>query len=459
MPRVGWIAVAVLMTGLTAPAAAQPLGPLGPISPLAPESSPPFGSTPINRNTPTQSNYQQLPPAILGAPVSVSDRIATPTSGNTQFDNPPQRAAALGAPRAVGSAAVSRPTATPVSSELVDDAVERTAYQPPASDPVNDFLKGRSELKEREPARDTGKSMWDTSSRKFGDWGKKVGEMVGDQPGGRWFQSDHLFDSFTSPVTNPFLFEDPRALTEVRPIFIYQGIPSSSKDFFGGNISFFGVQGRVAFTDRWSLVFNKFGGIVLNPNDSSPFGDNTGFAELWLGPKWTFLRSEEYGIAAAGLQFQLPVGSKSTFQNTGDLSLVPYVSYAKNFLRDFQFGSFNVMASTGYTFSVNNERSDYYWLSGHLDFDVANAHRFYPLMEMNWFLVTSKGQTTPIGVEGRDLINFGGQAKGTGLLTGAFGARGKLSENAQIGGAFEFPFAGRRDLFRYRFTIDFILRY
>jgi hypothetical protein len=78
---------------------------------------------------------------------------------------------------------------------------------------------------------------------------------------------------------------------------------------------------------------------------------------------------------------------------------------------------------------------------------------------MNWFLVTTNGTSTPVGVEGRDLINFGGHASGTGLLTGAFGARGKITENAQIGGAFEFPFAGRRDLFRYRFTIDFILRY
>ena len=29
------------------------------------------------------------------------------------------------------------------------------------------------------------------------------------------------------PVTNPFLFEDPRALTEIRPIFMWQKTPSS----------------------------------------------------------------------------------------------------------------------------------------------------------------------------------------------------------------------------------------
>ena len=39
-----------------------------------------------------------------------------------------------------------------------------------------------------------------------------------------WLQSDHCFDDLglISPVSNPFLFEDPRALTELRPIFMYQ---------------------------------------------------------------------------------------------------------------------------------------------------------------------------------------------------------------------------------------------
>ena len=39
-----------------------------------------------------------------------------------------------------------------------------------------------------------------------------------------------------------------------------------------------------------------------------------------------------------------------------------------------------------------------------------------------------------------------GQASGSGLLTWAFGARYKFSESAQIGGAFEIPIAGPRDM-------------
>ena len=210
-------------------------------------------------------------------------------------------------------------------------------------------------------------------------------------------------------------------------------------------MSFFGLQGRVALTDRWSLVVNKFGGITLNSKSPSPYRDSTGFAELWLGPKYTFYRDGETGtLGAAGLQFQIPTGSGGTFQNTGSLSLVPYASFGQNFLRDFQFGSFNFLANTGYSFSTNRARSDYYWLSAHLDFDVGNLHRFYPLMELNWFLYTANGQSTPIGAEGRDLINFGGHASGTGLLTGAFGGRVKITESAQLGRLSSSPSRGGR---------------
>src|SRR5689334_22588699 len=37
--------------------------------------------------------------------------------------------------------------------------------------------------------------------------------------------SDHCFDSFISPLSNPFFFEDPRSLTEARGIFIDNSVP------------------------------------------------------------------------------------------------------------------------------------------------------------------------------------------------------------------------------------------
>ena len=89
--------------------------------------------------------------------------------------------------------------------------------------------------------------------------------------------------------------------------------------------------------------------------------------------------------------------------------------------RDFADRNVNRPVSTGYAFSTTAARSDYWYLSGHLDLDVLNCHHFYPLIEMNYYLMTKNGNTTNIGSEGRDLINFGGQASGKGMMTTAFG--------------------------------------
>ncbi|MDB5307793.1 MAG: hypothetical protein JWO38_1995 [Gemmataceae bacterium] len=464
MPRGPWAtALLLVVTGATAPAAAQPLAPVGPPPALSssldqlPPSVPVRGSAPVDH-----------PPSILGAPIAVRgepvrppvDPLPPAVSGSAwapaSIPEPPAvqkttRAAGLGAPMATGSGVTT--AAGPVSAATVESRVRQAgATTPPPTDPVNDFLARRSGYK-ADSTRD-GKH----DSRPSWKLEDRVGDVLG--PRGEWFRSDHAFDGFISPVSNPFLFEDPRSLTEIRPIFISQRIPGKARDFNGGHVTFFGTQARLAITDRLSFTINKLGGVWFSTGGGSPFSGDSGFSELWFGPKYTFIRNEQTGsLLAGGLLFQTPVGSPGVFQNTGGLSLVPYATYGQNLFRDFRFGSFNFLANGGYSFATSKSRSDYLYLNAHLDMDVMNWHRIYPLVEMNWFVNTSNGTANPIGIEGRDLINFGGQAKGTGLLTGAIGVRGKITESAQIGTAFEVPLAGRRDLFDYRFTVDFILRY
>lgn len=278
--------------------------------------------------------------------------------------------------------------------------------------------------------------------------------------GRQWFQSDHCFDNFISPVSNPFLFEDPRSLTEIRPIFIYQHTPSSNYLFNGGSVGFFGTQARLALTDRLSFVVNKLGFVWVDPKGPTTLSSDTSFGELDLGPKFTFLRNENTGtLGAAGVTFQIPTGSSKTFQDTGSLTLVPYVSFGQTFGQT-SYGAFNALATTGYALSVDNKRSDYFYLSTHLDFDVANLHKIYPLIELNWFHYATSGQSVPFGFEGRDLINFGSTGvSGLDSLTIAVGGRYKFCESVQTGMAVEFPLTTSRDLVNFRFTWDVILRY
>jgi hypothetical protein len=299
-------------------------------------------------------------------------------------------------------------------------------------------------------------------------WGKCKGLINGDAGpvlscGGRsLFQSDHAFDQFISPVTNPFEFEDPRALTEVRPLFFYQTIPHKNYLLHGGSAEIFGAQARVALTERWSFVMNKLGGVALQPHSSGngQFGDDVGLSELDLGPKYTFLRGDRTGtLGAAGLTFQIPIGSRVVFQDTGKLSLMPYVTMGQSFGHS-QYGSFNALGNFGYSFATDNKRSEYFSTNLHLDYDLYNLHRIYPLVEMTWRYYTRAGTDRNLGFEGGDLINFGSTAvSGRNNLDLSVGARFKISEAWQLGTAFSWPLVGTRDINDFRWTIDMIFRY
>jgi hypothetical protein len=279
--------------------------------------------------------------------------------------------------------------------------------------------------------------------------------------GRQCLQSDHCFDGFISPVTSPFLFEDPRSLTELRPIFIWQQTPNKNNPYHGGDIEFFGIQARAAITERLSVTMTKLGGIWQEVHDpTGDFATHAGFAEIELGAKYTFLRQENWGtLGAFGLTFQAPLGNKRVFQDTGTLSVRPYLSLAQNFGRS-SYGSFNFMSTTGGSFALDNSRTDFIFTGLHLDFDVANLHKIYPLMELNWAYYTSNGHVRAQSFEGRDLFNFGAtNVSGHNNLTLAVGARYKFCEWLQTGIATEWTVAGKKDLEDFRLTFDVIFRY
>jgi len=277
--------------------------------------------------------------------------------------------------------------------------------------------------------------------------------------GSDWFKSDRFCDdALISPVTNPFFFEDPRSVTEIDPLLIVSKAPKSNG---GGNVEFYGLQGRLALSQQWSIVINKLGFISLNPQtDVDGYHPSTGFAEFDVGPKFTFWRDENLrNVAAVGLNIEAPIGSKSVFQDTGTLGLDPYITYGQTFGRS-SFGSFDFLGEAGYSFAADDKRSEFFHASAHIDYDVANLHRIYPLLEMNYFHYTRRGDDTDLGFEGADLVNFGSSTVGKrDLLTIAPGARYKINEWASVGAAVEFALTQEKDLEQYRFTLDLTFRY
>jgi hypothetical protein len=306
-------------------------------------------------------------------------------------------------------------------------------------------------------------SFWDKCKGYFNNTGERASAS-----GHCILQSDHCFDYLASPVTVPFLFEDPRALTELKPLFIYQGAPSSNPIFKGGNAEFYGLQARLAITERWSFTLNELGFVTLNPfhpsaDPSGRFSQSTGFAEVVMGPKYTFLRLEQWKtVVAGGLLFQIPAGSPKVFQDTGTLSLVPYLSAAKNFCLPAGWGSINLMGNTGFSGSINRQRSDYFYMNFHVDYNIANTNMFYPFLELNWFHYTQGGQANNpgFGFEGLDLVNFGSHTLGgRDFLAISPGLRFKLNEHIQAGAAVSWPLLKQKEINDYRLTFDIIFRY
>ncbi len=274
------------------------------------------------------------------------------------------------------------------------------------------------------------------------------------------FCTDRDFDNFITPMTNPFLFESAQTSTEVRGLFLGQGIPNPAGPFNGGTAYFAGGQARLAFGERFSVTVNKIGLTSFQPGSGSAVGSATGLAELWLGPKFVAYRNKEsQTLVTVGAIFQIPLGSSSAYQNTGKLSIAPYVSVAQRLFEYGDWGTLNAQANAGYSFATNRDRSDYFYANGHLSWNWRNRGRFFPLVELNWFQYTANGQSSGFGVEGRDLANIGAAVGRSGLFTGAVGARYRFGERWETGAAFELPFAGNKDLFRYRFTLDLIWRY
>jgi hypothetical protein len=390
----------------------------------------------------------------------VSDSGIRPmvTLGTPRKSSPASHAAAT-TPEAIVPNADTPWPATPLPIRLAADHFPSPA--PPNQVAVvrgsvdENYLRGvATSTTEPRVRGDLGTAPW--------DWLSRTVQNSGMEQYCQWFhinttfQSDHAFDEFISPVTNPFFFEDPRALTELRPVFLLQNTPKSNPLFAGGNIEMFALQARLALNDRLSLVLSKLGFIAFQPDAPSPLGDEIGFAEIVVGPKLTFWRDDAANIIAAfGVNFEIAAGGGNVFQSTGSGSVVPYLTIAKEVLDNL-----HLMGAIGYRAGLDSDRSDSFFVSLHADYEF--YRRIYPFVEVNWFHYTGSGKVLVANFEGGDLFNFGSTgASGEDIVTLGVGVRYKFfgSERYQIGTAFEFPLTKGKDILDWRWTIDFIWRY
>lgn len=264
---------------------------------------------------------------------------------------------------------------------------------------------------------------------------------------GLFVSTGYTFSDFISPVTNPVFFEDPRTLTEVRPIFLHHNIPNS---LGGGDVDLIAVQARAALTERLSIIATKDGFIMSDGNLL-----NDGWADVSAGLKYQLYADECCGrLLSTGVSFELPVGSSRALQGNGDGEFHLFASMGTRF-----WTSSHWISSSGFRLPTDrsDESSVWYW-SNHIDHEIIAG--IYTFSEYSWYHWMSSGKNGIPGVEGGDLFNLGSmEVGGNDIVTAAWGLKYKPHEQMEIGIAYEWPMTNRQDLLENRLTTDLILRY
>ncbi|MCC9606693.1 hypothetical protein LOC68_16575 [Blastopirellula sp. JC732] len=261
--------------------------------------------------------------------------------------------------------------------------------------------------------------------------------------------SDHCYDDFISPMTNPVYFEDPRTLTEARFIYLHHQIPTAA---LGGHVNLLAVQLRAALTENLSIIATKDGFAT----STSPLIDD-GWADVAAGLKYNLYKDPfNQRLLSAGFTYEMPVGSTRTLQGNGDGVFDIFLTGGAQFGYNNHF-----LSTTGFLLPCDKsaESSIWFW-SNHIDHRIAGT-KWYVLGEMNWYHYMSSGKAfSAAPIEGGDLFNLGtvGVA-GNDIVTGALGVKYKPSSHMELGFAWETPLTERRDVLQNRITVDAIFRY
>ena len=271
--------------------------------------------------------------------------------------------------------------------------------------------------------------------------------------------SDRCFDDFISPMINFVFFEDPRNLTELRPIYVAHYVPPTVGNGItaDGNVQLYAAQFRLALTDRLSLIAVKDGFIVDETRGA--FGGllSDGFADISAGLKYNVIRDPENGrLFSVGGTYEIPLGSSDALQGIADGEFHFFATSG----RRLACGNAHFLSSFGYRFAVDSalQSSAVHW-SNH--FDVRLTERTYLFTEAAWWhWVDDADAGTPLGISGQDLFNLSASdVVGNDLVTQNVGMKFKPRSNIEAGLAYEFPLTAFRDVIDGRFQAELILRY
>ncbi len=270
--------------------------------------------------------------------------------------------------------------------------------------------------------------------------------------------SDPCFNDFISPMINFVFFEDPRNVTELRPIFVHHQVPDviGAGVPAGGSVQLYAMQFRVALTDRLSLIGVKDGFIVDDTGGALNTLLGDGWSSVTAGLKYNLVRDTNNGrLVSAGFTYEIPMGSQRALQDVGDGEFHLFLTGGQRFAD----GDAHLLSSIGYRQPVDQDvqNTAVHW-SNHLDVRV--TEQCYLFTELAWWHWTDDAGAGLPGVAGHDLFNLTSMnVDGRDLVTQSVGVKLKPDSKTEIGIAYEFPLSGFEDIIDDRFMVDLIFRY
>ena len=268
------------------------------------------------------------------------------------------------------------------------------------------------------------------------------------------------------PISNPTLFDLALPGTNVHPIFIYHGLPNSvslangATAPLGGDVEVYALQFEIALNDRLSIVATKDGYIDMNPD--ATLTDESGFANLGAGVKYAFILDPSTGTAVSGTAtVEVPTGNSDVFQGQGK-GAVNLILNGLKLVDQWQFAG-----SVGAHVPFSHDQSTSSFVSTHVSYEVCKW--FTPLVELNWFHVWDAGDNDTltavsglVDFEGNDFFNLGAanSHENRDLVTAAFGFRSRITDQIDIGAAYEIPLTNDEEsLWDERVTVDLIWKF
>lgn len=238
------------------------------------------------------------------------------------------------------------------------------------------------------------------------------------------------FPNFIGFMSNPIQSIDPRAVTEIYPIFGAGWVSGSKAILPSGDVQLYGAGISVALTDRLSIGLNQGGYGVANFSSSKErilqslglpvpeiarSRDRAGWMNLGGFAQYTLIADvPNQFLLTAGVRWEAPTGANQMFQGSGPAYLSPYVTVGK------ELGLFHILATTGYEFPAGSGSSttETYYFNLHIDRKIG---RIYPLAEFNYAHRTFSKDVS-IDTPHHGVIDLGTFTTSGDMLTGAFGA-------------------------------------